>query len=87
MSFSARHTDPQACPEVSRRKPRLLLIPVYTTDAVVGGTRHAISMDGHSGQIASTVRMHLTVGAQLAVAALLGGLVALLWWVISRLIA
>lgn len=65
----------------------LILTPVYTTSVDFRGQRHDIVIDGHSGQIASTVPPHITLGQWLVVLGILAGLIALVWWAIVLVMA
>lgn len=70
-------------PSWSDEKGWLILTPFYTTSIDVRSRRHQIVIDGHSGQVASTVPPFLSLGARLVLLGMLAGLIALIWWAIS----
>ena len=73
-------------PSWSQEKGWLILTPFYTTHVDCLGERHAIVIDGHSGQIASSVPPFVPPGVWLVTTAVLLAILALAWWAISTLI-
>ena len=74
-------------PSWSDEKGWLILAPFYTTVVDYRGKRHHIVIDGHSGQIASTVPPFISLGAWLLLGGGLVAFIAFAWWAISMLTA
>jgi hypothetical protein len=75
----------ERCPNWSEEKGSLILTPFYTTTIDFRGQPHAVVIDGHGGKIASTVPPFLSLAARLVLLGILGGFVALIWW-LARLL-
>lgn len=71
-------------PSWSQEKGWLILTPFYTTNVTVDGQRHPIVIDGHTGQIASTLPPHVPGVVWLVLVAMLAALVVLAWWLFAR---
>jgi hypothetical protein len=70
----------------SQEKGWLILTPFYTTQVELHGEHHPIVIDGHSGQIASTVPPFVPRSVWLVTAAVLLAILAFAWWTISTLL-
>jgi hypothetical protein len=70
-------------PSWSEEKGWLILAPFYTAEIDVRGERHQIVIDGHSGQVASTVPPFVPLWMWLVVTGVLGALGALAWWALA----
>ncbi|MGD9903961.1 MAG: hypothetical protein AB7U83_10865 [Vicinamibacterales bacterium] len=77
----------ESWPSWSNEKAWLILAPFYAATVEVRGTRHHVVVDGHSGQVAGTVPPFIGWGAWLALLAILGGVLALAWWLFSLVLA
>jgi ribosomal protein S27E len=74
-------------PSWSEEKGWLILAPFYTTTIDFRGKSHHIVIDGHGGQIASSVPQFVSLGTWLVALGVLAAVIALIWWAISLLIS
>ena len=76
-------TPQERWPSWSNEKGWLILTPYYTATVDVDGARHHIVIDGHSGQVASTVPVRWTFADWVIMAVILAALGGLVWGAVA----